>query len=434
MIGPNLAILIGFGSLLLLCLLRVPIGLAMGASGILGFGLMTGFEPAFKLLSHSVISTFSDYTMGLVPLFILMGAVAVTSGMSGELFRAAQLWLGSFRGGLAVATVASCGGFAAICGSSAATAATMTRVALPEMKKHGYSERLATGVIAAGGTLGVLIPPSIALAVYGLLTQQSVGLLFMAGVVPGIIAIVMYMLVVRAWLAMRPQDAPAGHQAAMRERLSSLTRLGPIMLLILFVIGGIYGGLFTPTEAGAVGAAGAIAIVALGRRLSWKNLFSSLAESVRMGAAILLIMAGAVLFGYFLAVTETPQKAAQLLIAADLGRYGTLLVIIGIMLVLGCLIDALAVVILIVPLVYPIVMQLGFDPIWFGVIVTMCVELGLITPPFGLNVFVIKGLSKKTDIWTIYKGVTPFIIVDLLRIGLLIAFPGLVLFLPDMAR
>jgi len=434
MIGPNLAILIGFGSLLLLCLLRVPIGLAMGTAGILGFGLMTGFEPAFKLLSHSVISTFSDYTMGLVPLFILMGAVAVTSGMSGELFRAAQLWLGNFRGGLAVATVASCGGFAAICGSSAATAATMTRVALPEMKKHGYSERLATGVIAAGGTLGVLIPPSIALAVYGLLTQQSVGLLFMAGVVPGILAIAMYMLVVKVWLAVRPQDAPVGQRAAMRERLSSLTRLGPIMLLIMFVIGGIYGGLFTPTEAGAVGAAGAIAIVALGKRLSWNTLFSSLAESVRMGAAILLIMAGAVLFGYFLAVTETPQKAAQLLIDANLGRYGTLLVIIGIMLVLGCLIDALAVVILIVPLVYPIVMQLGFDPIWFGVIVTMCVELGLITPPFGLNVFVIKGLSKRTDIWTIYKGVTPFIIVDLLRIGLLIAFPSLVLFLPDMAR
>lgn len=434
MVSVELAMSAGFGSLLLLCLLRVPIGLAMGASGILGFGLMSGFEPAFRMLSHSVITTLSDYTMGLIPLFILMGAIAVASGMSQELFRAAQLWLGSVRGGLAVATVASCGGFSAICGSSAATAATMTRVALPEMTRQGYSERLATGVIAAGGTLGVLIPPSIALAVYGLLTQQSVGLLFMAGVLPGLIAISFYMLTVMVWLKVRPNDAPAGQRASWRERFGSLRRLGPILLLSVFVIGGIYGGLFTPTEAGALGAAGAIVLTSLMGQMSWKRLFLSLAESVRTAAAILLIMAGAVLFGYFLAVTETPQRAAELLLAAQLGPYGTLMVIIAIMLVLGCVIDALAVVILVVPIVYPIVMQMGFDPIWFGVIVTMCVELGLITPPFGLNVFVIKGLAKQTSIWTIYRGVTPFIVSDLLRIGLMILFPSLVLFLPNLMR
>lgn len=434
MVSVELAMFAGFGSLLLLCLLRVPIGLSMGAAGILGFGLMNGFEPAFRMLSHSVIATLSDYTMGLIPLFILMGAVAVASGMSQELFRAAQLWLGSVRGGLAVATVASCGGFSAICGSSAATAATMTRVALPEMTRQGYSERLATGVIAAGGTLGVLIPPSIALAVYGLLTQQSVGLLFMAGVLPGLIAISFYMLTVMVWLRVRPGDAPAGQRATWRERFGSLRRLGPILLLSVFVIGGIYGGLFTPTEAGALGAAGAIILTSLMGQMSWKRLFLSLAESVRTAAAILLIMAGAVLFGYFLAVTETPQRAAELLATAQLGPYGTLMVIIAIMLVLGCLIDALAVVILVVPIVYPIVMQMGFDPIWFGVIVTMCVELGLITPPFGLNVFVIKGLAKQTSIWTIYRGVTPFIISDLLRIGLMILFPSLVLFLPNLMR
>lgn len=434
MVSTEFAIFAGFGSLLLLCVLRVPIGLSMGASGILGFGLLSGFEPAFRMLSHSVISTLSDYTMGLIPLFILMGAIAVASGLSQDLFRSAQLWMGGMRGGLAVATVASCGGFSAICGSSAATAATMTRVALPEMTRQGYSERLATGVIAAGGTLGVLIPPSIALAVYGLLTQQSVGLLFMAGVIPGLIAISMYMLTVAVWLKVRPNDAPEGQKAGWGERFRSLRRLGPILLLSIFVIGGIYGGFFTPTEAGALGAAGAILLTAAMGTMSWSRLFQSLAESVRTAAAILLIMAGAVLFGYFLAVTETPQRAAELLLAAELGPYGTLMVIIAIMVVLGCVIDALAVVILVVPIVYPIVMQMGFDPIWFGVIVTMCVELGLITPPFGLNVFVIKGLSKQTSIWTIYRGVTPFIVSDFLRIGLLILFPSLVLYLPNLMR
>ncbi|TFL10152.1 TRAP transporter large permease [Pusillimonas caeni] len=434
MVSTEFAIFAGFGSLLLLCLLRVPIGLAMGASGILGFGLLSGFEPAFRMLSHSVIATLSDYTMGLIPLFILMGAVAVASGLSRDLFHAAQLWLGQRRGGLAMATLASCGGFSAICGSSAATAATMTRVALPEMLRQGYSERLTTGSIAAGGTLGVLIPPSIALAVYGLLTQQSVGLLFMAGVLPGLLAIGFYMLTVAIWLKIRPDDAPKGSRAGWRDRFLSLRRLGPILLLSVFVIGGIYGGLFTPTEAGALGAAGAIVLTALMGAMSWSRLFQSLAESVRTAAAILLIMAGAVLFGYFLAATGTPQRVAELLTASQLGPYGTLLLIILVLLVLGCLIDALAVVILVVPIVYPIVMQMGFDPIWFGVIVTMCVEVGLITPPFGLNVFVIKGLSKRTSIWTIYRGVTPFIVSDLVRIGLLILFPSLVLFLPNLMR
>lgn len=434
MLSPELAMAAGFGTLLILCLLRVPIGLSMGSAGLLGFGLVTGFDPAYKLLSHSLIATLSDYTMGLIPLFILMGAVAVVSGISGDLFRAAQYWLGGFRGGLAVATVASCGGFAAICGSSAATAATMTRVALPEMVKQGYSERLATGIIAAGGTLGILIPPSIALAVYGLLTQQSVGLLFMAGIIPGAVAIALYLLTVKGWLIVRPQDAPAGQSFPWKARFGTLRKLGPILLLSVFVIGGIYGGFFTPTEAGALGAAGTIVLTACMRLLSWNALFRSLADSVKTAAAILLIMAGAVLFGYFLTITGTPERVTDLLMSANLGRYGTLFVIIAILLVLGCFIDALAVVVLVVPIVYPIVMELGFDPIWFGVIVTMSVELGLITPPFGLNVFVIKGLSKKTSIWTIYQGVTPFILIDLVRIGLLIAFPSIILFLPNLMR
>lgn len=430
----NLVIGIGFGLMLLLCALRVPIGLAMGAAGMVGFGLLTGFAPAFKLVSHSVITTFSDYTMGLIPLFVLMGAVVVASGISANMFRTAQAWFGGFRGGLATATIAACGGFAAICGSSAATAATMTRIGLPEMRRYGYSDRLATGVIAAGGTLGILIPPSIALAIYGLITQQSISLLFMAAIVPGLFAVAFYMLAVRVWIWKRPQDAPVGTPTPFRERVSSLSKLSPMLLLIILVIGGIYGGLFTPTEAGAIGAAGAIVISFAMRSFSGKRLLAALIESVHTGAAIITILAGALLFGYFLTITQTPQKISTLLMEANLGAYGTLAVILLVMLLLGCIMDATAVVLITVPIVFPIITQLGFDPIWFGVVVTMTVEIGMISPPFGLNVFVIKGLSRQTDIWEIYKGVTPFIIADILRIVLVCAFPALVMFLPNLMK
>lgn len=430
----NLVIGVGFGLMLLLCALRVPIGLAMGAAGMVGFGLLTGFAPAFKLVSHSVITTFSDYTMGLIPLFVLMGAVVVASGISANMFRVAQAWFGGFRGGLATATIAACGGFAAICGSSAATAATMTRIGLPEMRKYGYSDRLATGAIAAGGTLGILIPPSIALAIYGLITQQSIGLLFIAAIVPGIFAVLFYMLTVRIWIWRRPQDAPIGAVPPLRERVSSLSKLSPMLLLIILVIGGIYGGLFTPTEAGAIGAGGAILISFAMGSFSGKRLIEALVESVHTGAAIITILAGALLFGYFLTITQTPQKISLLLMEANLGAYGTLAVILLVMLFLGCIMDATAVVLITVPIVFPIITQLGFDPIWFGVVVTMTVEIGMISPPFGLNVFVIKGLSRQTDIWEIYKGVTPFILADILRILLVCAFPALVMFLPNLMR
>lgn len=430
----NTIIFIGFGLMLLLCALRVPIGLAMGAAGVAGFGMLAGFKPAINLVSHSVISTFSDYTMGLIPLFILMGAVAVASGISADMFRAAQKWLGGFRGGLAVATIASCGGFAAICGSSAATAATMTRIGLPEMKKYGYSERLATGVIAAGGTLGVLIPPSIALAIYGVITQQSVGTLFLAGIVPGLVAILFYIATAQIWARRFPEDVPPGQSTPLRERLASLKRLMPMILLVLIVIGGIYGGFFTPTEAGAVGAVGSVLVGFLFGSFSFSRLFASLVESAQTAAAILTILAGALLFGYFLTITQTPQKVAELLLAANLGAYGTLTLILLVMLVMGCVMDSAAVVIIIVPIVYPIVTQLGFDPIWFGVVVTMTVEIGMISPPFGLNVFVIKSMSRNTNIWQIYRGVAPFILADILRIVLVVAFPAIVMFLPDALR
>ena len=434
MLDPNLVILLGFALLFLLCFMRVPIGFAMGIAGTVGFGVISGFDPAFRLVSHSFIASLTNYTLGLIPLFILMGAVATAAGMSRQLFRTAQAWLGHFRGGIALATIAACGGFAAMCGSSAATAATMCKLALPEMRRLGYRETLATGVIAAGGTLGILIPPSIALAVYGLITQQNIGLLFIAGILPGLVAIALYMSVVKAWIVWRPQDVPPGEAAAPGERMASFKATGPVLLLFIFVIGGIYGGLFTPTEAGALGAVGAIAIAAVRRQLSRAALMTCLRESVRTGTSILVVLVGAVLFGYFLTVTQTPQRAADLLTAANLGPYGTLFFVILVLLILGCLIDTLAVVILVVPIVYPIMMRLGFDPIWFGVVVTMTVEIGMISPPVGLNVFVIKGIVRDVNLWTIYRGVGPFIAIDLTRLGLIVAFPKIATFLPNLMR
>jgi len=434
MLDPNLAILLGFFVLFGLCALRVPIGIAMGIAGFSGFAAISGLEPAFRLLSHSPIATMTNYTMGLIPLFILMGAVATASGMSRQLFQAGQAWLGQFRGGLALATIASCGGFAAICGSSAATAATMTKLALPEMRRLGYAESFATGVIAAGGTLGILIPPSISLAVYGLITQQNIGLLFIAGILPGLVAIGLYMFTVVLTIWINPTAVPRGVASSWSDRIESLANIGPVALLFAFVIGGIYGGLFTPTEAGALGAVGAIVIAAARRKIGFRELMGCLRESVRIGAAILVVLVGAVLFGYFLTITQTPQRAADLLLAADLGAYGTLAFIVLVLLVLGCLIDTLAVVILVVPIVYPIVVGFGFDPIWFGVIVTVSVEIGMISPPVGLNVFVIKGISKETNIWTIYRGVTPFILIDFVRLLILVAFPAIVTFLPNLMR
>lgn len=433
-LDPNLVILIGFTLLFGLCALRVPIGFAMGIAGVTGFAMLSGFDPAFRLVSHSFIASLTNYTLGLIPLFILMGAVATASGMSRQLFRAGQAWLGHFRGGLALATIAACGGFAAICGSSAATAATMTKLALPEMRRLGYKETLATGVIAAGGTLGILIPPSISLAVYGLITQQNIGLLFIAGILPGMVAIVMYMAVVKLWVLWRPTDVPPGERAPPGERLQSVKGMGPVMLLFVFVIGGIYGGLFTPTEAGALGATGAIVIAVVRKQLNWTALKGCLRESVRTSTSILIVLVGAILFGYFLTITQTPQRAADLLLAADLGRYGTLFFIVAVLLVLGCLIDTLAVVILVVPIVYPIITKLGFDPIWFGVIVTVSVEIGMISPPVGLNVFVIKSIARDINLWTIYRGVSPFIAIDLVRLMILVAFPGIATFLPNLMR
>lgn len=424
----------GFVVLFLLLLLRVPIGVAMGLVGVGGFGLLSAWKPAFNLLALSPIRTVTDYSLGLVPMFILMGAVASASGMSGELYRAANAFLGHRRGGLAMATISACGGFSAICGSSVATAATMAKVALPEMKRYGYPDTLATGSIAAGGTLGVLIPPSIVLAIYGVMTEQDIGRLFIAGLVPGLLAVLMYLVTVRIYVTLAGGGVPAHEKTSWRGRFAALRDVWAILLLFVFVIGGIYGGMFTPSEAAGMGAAGAIIISVVRRRMGWRLLFRCLLESIQVTAGIFMILIGAILFGYFLTITQTPQKVTSLLLGLELGAYPTLILILFFMLLLGCVLDAMAMIILMIPILYPVVLALGFDPIWFGVIIVMTVELGLITPPIGMNVFVINTLARDVSLQRIYRGVLPFVATDVVRLALLVAFPWIVLWLPNTMR
>jgi C4-dicarboxylate transporter, DctM subunit len=425
----------GFVVLFALMLLRVPVGMAMGLVGVSGFGYLVGGAPALKLVGQTSMRTVTDYTFGVIPMFLLMGAFVSNSGMSRELFRAANAFVGHRRGGLGIATIAACGGFAAICGSSVATAATFSTVAYPEMRRFGYPQSFATGVIAAGGTLGAMLPPSTVLAVYGIITEQDIGKLFFAGIIPGILAATMYMITIAVIARARPGFLPAGVRSGWRERLGALSEIWAPLLLFAFVIGGLYGlpfiPKFTPTEAGGVGAAGAFIIGVARGRLDRTNIRRSLLQATRTAAAVFTVLIGALLFGYFLTVTQTPQKVTEFLTGLGLGRYGVLALIMVMYLVLGCLMDALAMIILTIPIIFPVITALGFDPIWFGVIIVMTVELGLIHPPVGMNVFVIKSVIQDVKFSTIFYGVLPFIATDLVRLVILIAFPILATFLPS---
>ncbi len=422
---------LGFLALFALMLLRMPIGLAMGAVGVVGFGVISGFGPAFRLLAQSPIRTATDAGFAVIPMFLLMGAIATVSGMSTELFRAANSFLGRFRGGLGMATIAACAGFAAVSGSSVATAATFSAVAYPEMRRYNYPQSFATGVIAAGGTLGSILPPSLVLAVYSLITQQDVGKLYIAGILPGCLAILMYILTITIIGLVRPRYLPTGIHSTWAQRGQAVRGVWAITLLFMFIIGGMYGGAFTPTEAAAMGAGGAFLIAVVRRRLSPAQLMQCLIRALRTSAAIFSILIGALLFGYFLTVTQTPQHVTSFLTSLGLGRYGVLVLIMLMYLVLGCVMDAMAMVILTIPIIFPVITALGFDPVWFGIIIVMTVELGLIHPPVGMNVFVIKSVVRDVSMSTIFVGVIPFVITDLLRLAILIAFPVISTFLPD---
>jgi C4-dicarboxylate transporter, DctM subunit len=426
----DLVALLGFILMFALMALRVPIGVAMGLTGILGFAALSGMGPALKLLGQVPLSVLSDYNLSIIPMFILMGAFSAGAGMSRELFGAGTAWLGHRRGGLALATITACGGFAAINGSSVATAATMSQVALPEMRKAGYDPGLSAGLIAAGGTLGIMIPPSVIFVLYGIMTETDITQLFFAGVVPGMLAMLFYSLVI-VYLGWRyPATMPRGPVHSWGQRFATLKNLWATLLLFLVVLGGMYLGVFTATEAAGVGAMGALAIGLTRGQLRVHQIKETLISSLRVSAAILTIVLGAYLFGYFLTITQFTQNSIEFLVHLPVGAYGVLALIMVGYLILGAVMDELAMILLTVPIVFPAMMQLGFDPVWFGVIIVMAVTFGMICPPVGMNVFVINSIATDIPLTRIYRGTFPFIAVDVVRLFLLCAFPMLSLWLP----
>ena len=425
------AAIIGFVCLFGLMLLRVPVGIAMGVVGVSGFAALKGWGPGFNLLINSPLRTVTDYSLSVVPLFVLMGVFASASGMSRELFRVTRAWFGHRQGGLAIASILACGGFAAINGSSIATAATMTKVALPEMRKAGYEPATAAGAIAAGGTLGIIIPPSVAMLIYAILTEQDVARLFIAGILPGLLAIGLYIGTIQILARRNKALFPTSERQGYGVRFRALKDVWATLLLFLIVIGAMYGGLVTVTEAAGLGAVGALLIGLARRRLTWPVIQACLVDALRTSASIFIVAVGAFLFSYFLAITRTTQNLTAFLVDLPIGPYGVLTLLLIIYLLLGAIMDELAIIILTIPIVFPAMMALGFDPTWFGVIMVMTVTIGLISPPVGMNVFVINSMARDIGLFKIFRGVLPFMFADILRLILLAAFPAISLFLPN---
>ncbi len=424
--------LIGIGILFILLFSRMPIGFVMALVGFAGFAYLTDFEAALGLLRTVPYRTFADYSMSVIPLFILMGEFCFFAGLSKDLYDTVHSWLGHLRGGLSMATVGACAGFAAVSGSSLATAATMGKVALPEMKRYKYDDRLATGSIAAGGTIGILIPPSVVLIIYGVITEQSIGKLFAAGFIPGILEAVFYMATIYILCRHNPLLGPPGPKTSLKQKIVSLKNTWVVLLLFALVIGGLYFGVFSPTEAAGVGAFGAFAFGLARRRLGWQAIKSSLIEAGKTTAMIFIILTGAMILGYFLAVSRLPFELASFIGGLAINRYLILGFILVIYVLLGCVMDSLAMILLTVPIFFPLITQLGFNPIWFGILIVRVCEIGLITPPVGLNVYIIKGVAEDVPMHTIFKGIIPFLIADICHVALLVAVPQISLLLPSL--
>jgi len=431
--------LIGFGAVLFLVFLRMPIAIAMGLVGFVGYMELRNFRASISMVGRLIIDTAQDYGLSVVPLFILMGLFVNKGGLSRELYQVSNAFLGHFRGGLAMATIVACAGFAAICGSSLATAATMSKVALPQMRKYNYADGLSTASIAAGGTLGILIPPSVILVIYGLLTETSIGKLFIAGIIPGLLGVVLYLAAVRFTVARNPEAGPAGEKTDWKGRLAALKSVWAVLLLFFLVIGGLYGVLnfwpihltFSPTEAAGMGAAGAFLIALSRRTLTFSGTVQVLVETAQTTAGLFAVLIGAWIFSNFVNLAGLPEGLRAAVSAAGLSPMTVMFLILLIYIALGCVFESLSMLLLTVPIFFPLVTSLGFDPVWFGIIVVVVTEISLITPPVGLNVFVLKGVVGDVSTGTIFKGVTPFWVVDIIRLMILVAFPALVLFLPN---
>ncbi|NRB56948.1 MAG: TRAP transporter large permease [Salinicola sp.] len=418
---------LGLGLLLVLMVLRVPVALCMLIVGVGGFAQVISWGAALSMVKSVPVEVLSNYSFSAIPMFILMGVLAAHSGMAGKLFNSVRVICGGWKGGLAIAAVGSCGIFSAISGSSLATASTMTRVALPEMERHGYNRGLATGALAAGGTLGIMIPPSIALLIYAILTEQSVGDMFMAGLVPGLMGLLFYALTVTVVVHLRPSLAASGERTSWLEKFASLAGLLPFFGVFLVIILGIYFGLFTPTEGASVGAFVTL-LYALFKGLRGRELWAAVQETLALSTVVFFMLVGADTLGYFISVSRISFSISDFIFGLSLSPVVVLLCILLLYFVLGMFMDSIAMLVITVPVVYPIIQALGIDPIWFGIVTVLTVELGLITPPVGMNVFVIKAMAPHVGLGEIFRGVAPFIISDFLRLALLIIFPALSLF------
>jgi tripartite ATP-independent transporter DctM subunit len=422
--------LTGLAILLILLLIRLPVALAMFVVGYFGIATLNGFNAANSTLASEAFTLASSPELVVIPLFILMGNVASVTGMSRRLYDAAYALIGRVRGGLASATVIGCGGFAALSGSSVASALTMGKVALAQMDRFNYDPRLSTGVVAAGGTLGILIPPSTGFVIYAILTDQSIGRLFLAGILPGILLLFLFVGAVTAMCWLRPDFGPTGPVTTTREKLTALAGAAPIVGVILVTIGGIYGGFFSPVEAAAVGAGLVIAIGFIGRNLSIRDLWGAARDSILTTATVMLILIAAHLLNPFLALSHIPRFVGEFITGLGLPVIAVLALILAVYLVLGCFLEGFAMMVLTLPIFFPIITSLGIDPIWFGVLVVLTLEMGLISPPVGLNVFIVKSVAGDVSLGTIFAGVVPFWITMLIALAILVAFPGLSLFLP----
>jgi tripartite ATP-independent transporter DctM subunit len=429
--SPELIGVIGILVMFILLALRMYIGIAMGLVGFLGLIALTDVYAAASILGITPLAEGSSYTLSVIPLFVLMGQFAFLSGISSDIYRTVYAWLGHLRGGLAMATILACSGFAAICGSSLATGATMGMVAIPEMDKYKYDSKLSTGCIAAGGTLGILIPPSIGFVLYGILTEQSIGKLFMAGIIPGIMLSGLFLFVVYLQCRINPQMGPRGPKTSLREKIKSLGGTWGMLLLFCVVMGGIYMGIFTPTEAAGIGAFGAFLFALLKRKLTLSTLINSLMHTGRTTAMIFLIIIGANIFSSFLGLARLPMELADLIAGLPLPRMVIFTAIVLIYMVLGCVMDCYAIMILTVPIIFPVIEALQFDPVWFGVVMVIVLEVGLITPPVGLNVFVLKTAAPNVPVGTIFKGILPFMAAAILGIIILTIFPQIATYLPQ---
>ena len=425
--------IVGFLGLLVLIFLRTPISFAMGFVGFFGFLYLNDYNwvAAISMAARRVIDTSQDYSLSVIPLFILMGNLVTRAGLSQDLYKASYSFLGHLKGGLSMATVVACGGFSAICGSSLATAATMAKVSMPPMRRYGYSDSLAAASIAAGGTLGILIPPSVILVIYGIMSEQSIRELFAAGFIPGLLGILLYLCAV-SWTVWRnPAAGPRGEKMSLDQRMQSLKGVWGIILLFAVVMGGIYGGVFTPTEAAGIGAAGAFLIALLRRSLDFKTLFRVLTETAETTSSLFLVVIGALIFSNFINRAGLPDQLLELITGNDVSPLTVIFMILGIYIILGCVFESLSMLLLTVPIFYPLVQSLGFDLVWFGIVVVVVTEISLITPPVGLNVFVLSGVLKDVKTGTIFKGVTPFWVADIVRLTLITLIPAISLFLPQ---